>query len=209
MRGRYRFAVVLVCSLLPAFAWSYADAQSKKGEAPARRYDANNQTAMSEAMVHVVDGSRKFVEKDVEGALTAFRQAVKLAPRNALAQYALGEALLAQNKPQEAEAPLMAADDAAAQTSPYKARVVFVLASCKERLHKWEEAKELWRRYLELAQNAKADAGVYPQSGNDRLKLVDDWAKMDAAYANVRARIGGGSASSGGAAGASDAGAPK
>jgi tetratricopeptide (TPR) repeat protein len=202
MRAWQRSLLAVSLSLPAAFAWSSADAESKKptaaAAAPQKRFDANNQTAMSEAMVAIVEGAKKFESKDVDGAIVLFRKAVGLQPRNALAQYALGEALMSKKQLQEAEAALMAADDAAPQTSSVKARVVFVLASVKERLHKWDEAKELWRRYLELAQAKGTDAGVYPQSATERMKVVDDWAKMDAAYVGVRERIaatsGGGSA---------------
>lgn len=181
---RSTVAVVAAVSLSAGVFWptSHAEAQTPK------RYDANNQTALSESMEAVIQGGQKFVARDLEGAIALFRKAVKLQPRNAVAQYALGEALLAQNKPQEAEAPLATADDAAPQGSPAKARIVFVLATCKERLRKWDEAKELWRRYLELAQS-KSDAGAFPQSGTERLRMVDELALLDATYANVRARI--------------------
>ena len=205
MRYWARALIVAVLAVPAAFAWSSADAQSKKP----RRYDANNQTAMSEAMAAVVEGSQKFVGDDVEGGIAMFRKAVKLQPRNALAQYALGEALLSQGKTQEAEGPLAAADDAASQGSPYKARIVFVLATTKERLKKWEEAKELWKRYLDLAQQ-RADGGAYLTSAAERLRLVDEWIKNDAAYVTVRARIAGGtSAPASSAPAAADAGPSK
>lgn len=186
------------------------DAAAKGAAGPiAKRYDANNQTALSESMEAVVDGSRKYVAHDVEGAIVLFRKAIKLQPRNALAQYALGEALLGQDKLEDAEEALMAADDAAPQTSPAKPRILFVLATAKERLHDWDEAREVWRRYLELAR--VTDGGVFPESANERMRLVDQWAKLDAAYAVVRARLGidGGAAAPAGATPAADAGAGK
>ncbi|MBK6694952.1 MAG: tetratricopeptide repeat protein [Myxococcales bacterium] len=208
-RARTLVATLLAASV--AFVWTTAEADSKDpkkadktaeksdktdkvekadkaADAP-KRFDANNQTAMSEAMASVVDGTKKWVDGDSEGALLAFRKAVKLQPRSAVAQYALGEALLAKGKTEDAEAALMVADDAAPQTAATKPRIVFVLASAKERLHKWDEAKELWRRYSELAKTK--DGGVYPQSATERLRLVDEWAKLDAAYVGVRQRING------------------
>lgn len=189
MRAYRPVLVVGLLSLSAALVWSSADAQSKKPAVAApKRFDANNQTAMSEAMVAVVEGAQKYVEKDVEGAINLFRKAIKLQPRNALAQYALGEALISQNKIQEAETALMAADDAASQTSQYKPRIVFMLASLKERTHKFDEAKELWRRYLDLEK--ARDGGVHRESGVERMRLVDEWIKMEAAYVPVRQRIG-------------------
>lgn len=192
-------ALVVSCS---AFAWSRAaDAEGPK---PAKRYDASNQTAISESMEAVVQGSQKFVNKDVEGALQLFHKAVKLQPRNAVAQYVLGEALSSQGKFQEAEAALVAADDAAAANSPAKPRILFVLASVRERMHKWDDAKEIWKRYLELAQQRGADSGMFPESATERLRLVDEWNAMDSAYANVRARISQGASGTA----AADGGAP-
>lgn len=195
MRSSVRFVTLALALVSTAVAWSEAGADTKKGEKPAeaaaaKRHDANNVSALSESMEAVVAGAQKFVDKDVDGAIQLFRKAVKLQPRNAIAQYSLGEALLSQGKLEEAEAPLMAADDASGATSPAKARILFVLASDKERLHKWDDAKEIWHRYQELGQG-RADAGVWPESAAERMKVVEAWAKLDAAYAIVRARIAG------------------
>ncbi len=197
MRSPVRTVALVIVLVSTAFAWSEAGADTKKPAAPApssapagKRHDANNVSALSESMEAVVQGAQKFVDKDVEGAIQLFRKAVKLQPRNAIAQYSLGEALLSQNKLEEAEGPLTAADDASGPSSPAKARILFVLASDKERLHKWDDAKDLWRRYAELGQG-RADAGVWPESAAERLKVVEAWAKLDAAYAVVRSRIAG------------------
>jgi predicted Zn-dependent protease len=202
MRSSLRPTFVLLTAISTAFVWSSAAAQPPDDAAKketAKRHDANNVSALSESMEAVVQGSQKFVGNDVAGAILLFRKAVKLQPRNPVAQYALGEALFAEGKTSEAEAALMAADDAASQASPAKARVLFMLASCKERLHKWNDAKEVWRRYHELAQ-ARPDAGAFPESATERARMVDEWAKLDAAYAIVRARIGNAGAAAAGAA---------
>ncbi len=210
MRTRFwlRSSFALALALSAGFAClGTASGQPEPAKQTSKRHDANNQSALSESMEAVVLGSQKFVAKDVEGAMLSFQKAVKLQPRNALALYALGEGFMSQGKAQEAEAPLTTADDAAPQGSPVKPRIVFVLASCKERLHKWDEARELWRRYLELAQTKPA-ATVFPQSAAERARMVDEWAKLDAAYATVRSRIGSAGAAAAGAAPSAPASSP-
>jgi tetratricopeptide (TPR) repeat protein len=176
------------CGALIALFDQRADAAGKKaGAAFHPDHDPNNVTGLSEAVEIVSKGNEKFVNKDVQGAIDAYRRAIQLAPKNPLGHYMLGVGLLAAGNPQEAEISLKQAVDLGESAPAIKARALFALADLKERQKKWEEAKSAWQAYAEFV-TKHAGAG-YSDSASAKLLALDDMLKQDKAYDVVRERI--------------------
>lgn len=187
-------ALVAVCALT-----ALAAAAGKGKEPDKGRFDPQNRTALSRPMSLIVEGNARFAEKDYAGALAAYGKAVQLAPGDPLGHYMVAEANLAQGKLAEAEAALKAAEKAGDKRPDVLGKVMFLEADvkereadattdAKERAQRWAEARAGWARYGEWAA-AHGDAGAVPQTPAARVKAIDDYAKLEAAYVEVRQRI--------------------
>ncbi len=139
----------------------------------------------------VTKGTERYAAKDYPGAIDVFKMAAQTSPRNPLGPYLLGEAYLASGNLGEAEAAFKTAaglDDA--KTSPaVGSRVLFAVADCYEREKKWEQAAAAWRAYAEHASKLAADAGAHPESAAARLKVIEEWMRLEKASEAVRERI--------------------
>jgi tetratricopeptide (TPR) repeat protein len=180
--------MVTTCAALVAFVDASADAAGKKKDAAFHPdHDPNNVTGLSEAVEICAQGNKKFEDKDVQGAIDAYRKAIALAPKNPLGHYFLGVALLAAGNAQEAEISFNQAVSVGESNPGVKARALFALADLKERQKKWEEAKAAWQTYADYV-TKHSDAG-YAESGQTKMLAVDDMLKQDKAYDVVRERI--------------------
>lgn len=154
------------------------------------RYDPENITALSQFMETVGKGNALYAAKDYPGAIDTFKKAVQLNPRHPLGPYLLGEAYLATANLGEAEAAFKAAEELNDPKQPLvRSHVLFALADCYEREHKWEAARTAWQAYSEHAAKLGPDGGAHPQSGAARIKAIDEALKQDKAYEIVRQRI--------------------
>lgn len=237
MRARQAFAAVsiaffpallaaaIVPGLLVAMAMSPADAFAgdvrpvalqatppKKGAAgdggAEKKYDPLNQTALSQFMETCLQGNARYTSRDLPGAIELYRRAITLAPKQALAHYLLGEALLASGSPAEAEAAWKTAEENTDERNPnLRGRVLFVLADLKERQKKWDDAKASWQVYGDFA-SKHADAGTSSQTAISRTQAIDDMLRQDKLYEIVRQRIAA-ERDAGAEPGASDGGAAK
>jgi tetratricopeptide (TPR) repeat protein len=154
----------------------------------APRSDPNNVAGISDAMKAIVAGNQKYVAKDVPGAIEEYKKAIKIAPKNPLGHFLLGQAQVASNALPEADASFKQADELGESMPGVKARVLFAIADLRERQKKWEDAKAAWQRYIEFA-SKHADAGAYPQSGQSRISAIDEMLKQEKQYVTVRERI--------------------
>ncbi len=173
-----------------------------------KKYDPLNQTALSQFMETCLRGNARYTSRDLPGAIELYRRAIALAPRNALAHYLLGEALLASGSPAEAGVAWKTAEENTDDRNPgMRGRVLFVLADLAERQKKWDDAKAAWQVYADFAAR-HADAGTSPQTAISRTQAIDDMLRQDKLYEIVRQRIA--AERDGGAEpGASDGGAAK
>ena len=154
------------------------------------RYDPENITSLSQFMETVGKGNALYAAKDYPGAIDTFKKAVQLNPRHPLGPYLLGEAYLATANLGEAEAAFKAAEELNDPKQPLvRSHVLFALADCYEREHKWEAARTAWQAYSEHAAKLGPDGGAHPQSGAARIKAIDEALKQDKAYEIVRQRI--------------------
>jgi tetratricopeptide (TPR) repeat protein len=166
--------------------------QKKPAKAPQQpgdqRYDPENITAISQYLDTVAKGNERFQAKDLTGAIDHYKKAVQLSPRHPLGHYLLGEAYVMNNNLAEAEAALLAAQEASDAKSPtLRAHVLFAVADVYERQKKWDQAKTAWQAYSDYA--GKTDAGAFPTSAAERMKAIQKVIDLEKAYVAVRARI--------------------
>ncbi len=199
MRARAVLSVAVmgtVCGLLVTAATSSpASGEAPKRPAAARdaggetRYDPDNVTGISQSMETLVKGNQRYAAKDYAGAIDLYRKGIQLNPRSPLGPYLLGEGHLAAGNVAEAEAAFKQAEELSDAKNPaLRSRVLFVVADVYERQKKWPQAKAAWQSYNEHAAKF-ADAGAFPHSGQSRFEAVEAVLKLEAQYAEVRARI--------------------
>lgn len=136
----------------------------------------------------VQKGDRAYLARDFEGAITAYRQEIEKNPNAPIGHYRLGEAQLGKGDTNEAELSWQQALRFAGKDERMRSKVLFVLADLKERLKANDDAVGRWKQYQEHAQ-ASADAKGYPATAADRIKRADEWKKIVADAAEVKARI--------------------
>jgi tetratricopeptide (TPR) repeat protein len=183
--------VAPVASLVSvAAAWGDdASVASSPTDAGATRHDPDDRTALAEWMERCVQGNKKFLAKDVPGAIDLYKQAVQLAPKRPLPHYLLAEAQLAAGDLPNGEATLKFALDLSDDRDPnVRGKLLFLNADVKEREKKWDEAKAAWQSYADYS-SRHADAGMAPTTPPARVQSIDDMIKQDKAYEVVRQRI--------------------
>jgi tetratricopeptide (TPR) repeat protein len=184
--------VVPIVALVPVVAFGEPKPKpaAKPVQEKSEKNDPDNIVAISQYMELVVKGNERYVAKDYTNATDAFRKAIQLSPKNALAHYLLAEAYLGTGNLGEAEPEiLLAQENADARNPVLRARVLFVVADLFERQKKWEQAKTAWQAYAEQAAKFSGDGGTFPQSSAERLKAIQKVLEMEKAYAGVRERI--------------------
>lgn len=183
MRG-FRSASAAVIALCAATALAGAAGKEKEKD----KKDAKSAKGPSPLMAAVADGNAKFAAKDYPAALEAYKKAVAVAPSDPLGHYLVAEAQLAQGNLEGGQAALSAAEKVGEKRPDVMSKVLFLEADAKEREKKWADAKTAWGRYSEWA-SKHGDAGAVPQTATARVQAIDDYAKLDAAYEDVRKRI--------------------
>ncbi len=191
-------AVAIALLLLPALTLvpiaagdAWGDAPKKLPPAEGARYDPENTVAISQFMETVSKGNEKYASKDYTGAIDLFKKAIQLAPKNALGPYLLAEAYLANGNLGEADGAIAQAQEIAPtdhKQAPLRARVLFLRADIYERQKKWDLARTTWQSYVEVAAKV-GDAGAFPQSGAERLRVLQKVIDQEKRYAPVRERI--------------------
>jgi hypothetical protein len=155
--------VAPVASLVSvAAAWGDdASVASSPTDAGATRHDPDDRTALAEWMERCVQGNKKFLAKDVPGAIDL----------------------------PNGEATLKFALDLSDDRDPnVRGKLLFLNADVKEREKKWDEAKAAWQSYADYSAR-HADAGMAPTTPPARVQSIDDMIKQDKAYEVVRQRI--------------------
>ncbi len=189
------FSVVLAFAV-PAIALVPLVASGEPKPKPAAKaadkndkYDPENITAISQYMETIAKGNERFAAKDSTGAIDTYKKAIQLSPKDPLAPYLLAEAYLASGNMGEAEAAIQQAYEADTKNALVRSHVLFLRADIAERQKKWEQAKTAWQAYAEHAAKLGADAGGYPQTAAERVKVIQKVMDLEKAYAGVRERI--------------------
>jgi len=136
----------------------------------------------------VQKGDSAYVARDFEGAIAAYRQEIEKNPNAALGHYRLGETQLAKGDAAEAEQSWQTALRFTGTDERLKSKILFVLADLKERQKAYDEAVARWKDYQQQAQS-QPDAKGYPATPVDRIKRAEEWKKISADAAEVKARI--------------------
>jgi tetratricopeptide (TPR) repeat protein len=174
MRSRAIFGLALAASLS---ATSAAGAQMRTEDPEGKR----------EYFAALSKGEGAFVAKDIPGAIAAFQDAVKVDPSRMLAFYRLGEAQRAAGKPEDADATWQTALTKKG-TPLLKAKVLFIIAEGRERMHKLQAAKDGWKAYVAFIATS-AEAKGYQNVAEQHIKVIDRRMKDEVDYAAVKERI--------------------
>lgn len=133
-------------------------------------------------------GDDSLAARDIEGAKTAYQEAIRLEPQNPMGHYRMGEAELTKGNLKEAEELWQTALRFSGENKAMRAKVLFVLADVKERQRALDEASNGWNAYEVHAKSAPT-VKTYPATPPDRKKRIQDWKKLEADYGPVKERI--------------------
>ena len=136
----------------------------------------------------VQKGDTALLARDVEGAVSAYKQEIDKNPSAPLGHYRLGEAELARGNLTEAEIAWQTALRFAGNDEIMKSKILFVLADVRERMKANDEAVTRWKTYEEHAR-AQPVAKGHPATAVERVKRAEEWKKVSADAALVRERI--------------------
>lgn len=184
MNSRWLLAIPLGLS----FAVTPALAQEKKAASGEVRRDPQGLKGISPFWEALKKGDDLFVARDLDGALTQYKDAISKAPQNPLGHYRIGEAHLAKGDVQEAEASWVAALRYVGKDMSLKGKIMFVLADLRERQKSYDDAIERWTAYATFA-TQQTSVKMYPKTPPERKKKIDEWKKISAESAEVKKRI--------------------
>lgn len=182
MRG-FRAAAICVVGLCAVTAFA-AGGKDNKDSSKDKKDSKKGPTPL---MTAVADGNTKFAAKDFAGALEAYKKATTIDPKDPLGHYLVAEAQLAQGNITDAQTALATGEKVGDKRPDVMGKILFLEADTKEREKKWTDAKTAWGRYAEWA--SKHDAGAMPSTATGRIQAIDDYAKLDQQYEDVRKRI--------------------
>ncbi len=181
------FALAVALLSAPALA----DDKPAKGDKPAAgevRRDPKGIKGISPFWESLKKGDDAFIARDIDAAITAYRDAITKEPQNALGHYRLGEAQLAKGNTQEADASWANALRFAGEDWTLKAKILFCIADLRERQKSYDDATDSWTQYETLAKE-HTDAKTYPDSAAKRKQAIVTWKKLVEDYGAVKKRI--------------------
>ncbi len=132
-------------------------------------------------------GDAKVAAQDLDGAISAYREAASKNPESALPQYRLAEAQKLKGDLKAAEAAYNDALRLSGNDATLKGKILFCLADLSERQKDYDAASERWAGY-EVFAKASEKAKLYPASGAERRKRVQEWKQLASDSAAVKAR---------------------
>jgi tetratricopeptide (TPR) repeat protein len=133
-------------------------------------------------------GDRAYVARDFDGAIAAYREAIKSEPENALGHYRAGAAQLAKGDQKEAEAAFVNGLRFVGKDGTLKGKLIFALADLRERQKNNDEAIGRWKEYSKNAEDEK-EAFTYPATATERIARNEAWKKNVAESDEVKSRI--------------------
>lgn len=152
------------------------------------RRDPKGIKGISPYMEMIAKGDRSCVARDFEGAILAYREAIKLEPEKALGHYRVGSAQLAKGDQKEAEAAFVNGLRFVGKDGTLKGKLIFVLADLRERQKNTDEAVGRWKEYSKNAEDNK-EALTYPATASERVARNEAWKKNLSESEEVKTRI--------------------
>lgn len=152
------------------------------------RHDPKGVKGISPYQELIVKGDRSYVARDFDGAISAYREAIKLEPEKALGHYRVGAAQLAKGDQKEAEAAYVNGLRFVSKDGTLKAKLIFALADLRERQKNNDEAIGRWKEYSKNAEEEK-EAITYPATATERVTRNEAWKKNVADSEEVKTRI--------------------
>ncbi|MES1185102.1 MAG: tetratricopeptide repeat protein [Myxococcales bacterium] len=152
------------------------------------RRDPKGIKGISPYMEQIAKGDRSYVARDFDGAISAYREAIKLEPEKALGHYRVGAAQLAKGDQKEAEAAFVNGLRFVGKDGTLKAKLIFALADLRERQKNNDEAIGRWKEYSKNAEDEK-EAITYPATATERVSRNEAWKKNVADSEEVKTRI--------------------
>jgi tetratricopeptide (TPR) repeat protein len=152
------------------------------------RRDPKGIKGISPYLELIVKGDHAYVARDFDGAIAAYREAIKAEPEKALGHYRVGAAQLAKGDQKEAEAAFVNGLRFVAKDGTLKAKLIFALADLRERQKNNDEAIGRWKEYSKNAEDEK-EAITYPATATERVARNEAWKKNAADSADVKSRI--------------------
>jgi tetratricopeptide (TPR) repeat protein len=171
-----------------ASAKTDAKADASTVDSDGVRHDPKGIKGISPYMEQIVKGDHAYVARDFEGAISAYREAIKLEPEKALGHYRVGAAQLAKGDQKEAEAAFVSGLRFVGKDGTLKAKLIFALADLRERQKNNDEAIGRWKEYSKNAEDEK-EAITYPATATERVSRNEAWKKNVADSGEVKARI--------------------
>ena len=179
--------IALPAIVLVALVAGHVPARAESPKREEIRRDPEGKRGISPYMELIVKGQTAFVTHDVPSALAAFQDAIKLEPEKVLGYFYLAEVLVDDAKLEDADKMLGLA---LARRGPddLRAKVLFAVASLRERQQRWQPAKEAWNAYLSFCQSSPRARG-FPGTATERMKQIDRRMRDEVEYGKVKDRI--------------------
>ena len=152
------------------------------------RRDPKGIKGISPYLELIVKGDHAYVARDFDGAIAAYREAIKAEPEKALGHYRVGAAQLAKGDQKEAEAAYVSGLRFVGKDGTLKAKLIFALADLRERQKNNDEAIGRWKEYSKNAEDQK-EAITYPASATERIARNEAWKKNVSDSEEVKTRI--------------------
>lgn len=152
------------------------------------RHDPKGIKGISPYLEQINKGDRAYIARDFDGAIAAYREAIKADPEKALGHYRVGAAQLAKGDQKEAEAAFVAGLRFVGRDGTLKGKLIFALADLRERQKNNDEAIGRWKEYSKNAEDEK-EAITYPATATERVSRNEAWKQLSADSAAVKERI--------------------
>jgi tetratricopeptide (TPR) repeat protein len=136
----------------------------------------------------IMKGHAAYGARDFQGAIAAYKDAIKDDPADPFAHYFLGEAQLAAGNIAEADASFAAGLRVVAAKDDLHAKLLFVIADLRERQGKWAEAKRAWDDYAQFL-SAHPNVKGFAATATERNRVIDVRIDLEAKYTPVKQRI--------------------
>ena len=169
----------------PPAAPAAADSAKPAPAAVPLKFDAKGKSPYA---VKIAKGHAAYVARDFQGAIAAYKDAIKDDAADPFAQYFLGEAQLAAGNIAEADASYAAGLRLVGSKDDLHGKLLFVIADLRERQGKWPDAKKAWDEYAQFL-SSHPNAKGYAATATERNKVIDTRVDLETKYAAVKQRI--------------------